>query len=224
MAAGGGAGAALSQQCFLLSVTGQIESAQFAGLDDLYCRYSFHTGPDWEIITGLDEGISQVSTRSQDARQLLVWNLPVEVSFKSTNPYGWPQLIVSCYGPDLFGNDVIRGYGVCHLPVSSGAHRVTMPVFVPESTSQLQKLASWFSGRRPELADPATLATGDGREVMRVRSQGYVTCSFQILTKDVQRLGYDNRSRAVSGTTTDLTSGARLGSLQTAGRGDGLPG
>ena len=50
-AGGGGSGTALSQQCFLLSVTGQIESAQFAGLDDLYCRYSFHTGPDWEIVT-----------------------------------------------------------------------------------------------------------------------------------------------------------------------------
>ena len=53
-AGGGGSGTALSQQCFLLSVTGQIESAQFAGLDDLYCRYSFHTGPDWEIVTVSD--------------------------------------------------------------------------------------------------------------------------------------------------------------------------
>ncbi|XP_037093635.1 B9 domain-containing protein 1-like, partial [Pollicipes pollicipes] len=139
---------------------------------------------------GLDEGISQISKRSQDERQLLVWNLPVEVSFKSTNPHGWPQLIVSCYGPDLFGNDVIRGYGVCHVPVCSGSHRVRMAVFVPESTSQLQKLASWFTGRRPELADPVTLALGEGREVMRVRSQGVVTCRLQVLTKDLRRLGY----------------------------------
>lgn len=31
-----------------------------------------------------------------------------------------PQLIVSVYGLDTFGNDVVRGYGVCHLPVMTG--------------------------------------------------------------------------------------------------------
>lgn len=31
-----------------------------------------------------------------------------------------PQLIVSVYGLDTFGNDVVRGYGVCHLPVING--------------------------------------------------------------------------------------------------------
>ena len=35
--------------------------------------------------------------------------------------------------------------------------------------------------------------------VMRVRSQGYVTCSFQVVTKDLQRLGYDNGRRAPAG-------------------------
>ncbi|XP_037093921.1 B9 domain-containing protein 1-like, partial [Pollicipes pollicipes] len=181
---------AANEPGFMVSVTGQIESASLADFDDVYCRYSFHHGPDWEMVAGLDEGISQISKRSQDERQLLVWNLPVEVSFKSTNPHGWPQLIVSCYGPDLFGNDVIRGYGVCHVPVCSGSHRVRMAVFVPESTLQLQKLASWFTGRRPELADPVTLALGEGREVMRVRSQGVLTCRLQVLTKDLRRLGY----------------------------------
>ncbi|XP_043207708.1 B9 domain-containing protein 1-like isoform X2 [Amphibalanus amphitrite] len=215
-AAAAAAGGVPSQQCFLLSVTGQVESARLAGADQLYCRYQLHGGPDWDIVTGLEEGISQVSRPSQDARQLLVWNLPVEVSYKATNPYGWPQLIVSCYGPDLFGNDVIRGYGVSHLPTAAGAHRVTLPLFVPESTSQLQKLVSWFTGRRPELADASSLATGDGRDVMRVRSQGYVTCSFQVVTKDLQRLGYDNGRRA--------PAGAAGGDLQPAGGGDGRPG
>ena len=37
-------------------------------------------------------------------------------------------------------------------------------VYVPESSSALQRFAAWLTGRRPELIDPAILATGGGRE------------------------------------------------------------
>jgi hypothetical protein len=36
-----------------------------------------------------------------------------------------PQLVVSVYGLDTFGNDVVRGYGLCHLPISAGVHKKT---------------------------------------------------------------------------------------------------
>jgi hypothetical protein len=39
-------------------------------------------------IQGLEEGISQIASKSQDVRQALVWNFPIDVTFKSTNPYG----------------------------------------------------------------------------------------------------------------------------------------
>eukprot|EP01133_Synstelium_polycarpum_P027911 gene27911-33763_t len=31
-----------------------------------------------------------------------------------------PQIVFSCYGPDSFGNDVIRGYGATYLPSTPG--------------------------------------------------------------------------------------------------------
>ena len=31
-----------------------------------------------------------------------------------------PQLVVSVYGYDAFGKDVIRGYGVTHVPIAPG--------------------------------------------------------------------------------------------------------
>lgn len=39
-------------------------------------------------VQGLEEGISQIASKSQDVRQALVWNFPIDVTFKSTNPYG----------------------------------------------------------------------------------------------------------------------------------------
>nr|KAF6274153.1 B9 domain containing 1 [Myotis myotis] len=102
-----------------------------------------------------------------------------------------PQIVLSVYGPDVFGNDVVRGYGAVHVPFSPGRHKRTIPMFVPESTSKLQKLTSWFMGRRPEYTDPKVVAQGEGREVTRVRSQGFVTLLFNVVTKDVRKLGYD---------------------------------
>jgi B9 domain-containing protein 1 len=37
-------------------------------------------------------------------------------------------------------------------------------MFVPESSSTLQKLTSWFLGRRPEYIDPRVVSQGEGRE------------------------------------------------------------
>lgn len=85
-------------------------------------------------------------------------------SFNTLLNFKGPQLIISCYGLDTFGNDVVRGYGVCHLPVSAGQHFKTIPMFVPESTSLLQKMTAWLTGRRPEYVDPRVLAQGEGRE------------------------------------------------------------
>ena len=31
-----------------------------------------------------------------------------------------PQLVLHAYGIDIFGNDVVRGYGVCHIPMVPG--------------------------------------------------------------------------------------------------------
>ena len=98
--------------------------------------------------------------------------------------------MVSCYGQDVFGNDVIRGYGVVHMPMSPGRHTLRIPLFVPESTSKMQKFFAWIQGRRPEYIDPRVIAHGEGREVTRVKSQGFMNLAFNIITKDMRKLGY----------------------------------
>ncbi|KAJ7305999.1 hypothetical protein JRQ81_010365 [Phrynocephalus forsythii] len=193
---------------FLLMVNGQIESAQFPEFNDLYCKYCFVYGYDWAPTSGLEEGISQITSKNRDSQQELVWNFPIDITFKSTNPFGWPQIVISVYGPDLFGNDVVRGYGAVHIPFTPGRHKRTIPMFVPESTSKLQKFTSWFTGRRPEFVDPRVVAQGEGREVTRVRSQGFVTLSFNVVTKDMKKLGYDTSPGNVSSPSlTSVTEG-----------------
>ncbi|XP_072452953.1 B9 domain-containing protein 1 isoform X2 [Notamacropus eugenii] len=172
---------------FLIMVNGQVESGQFPEFNDLYCKYCFVYGQDWVPTSGLEEGISQITSKSQDIHRTLVWNFPIDITFKSTNPYGWPQIVISVYGPDIFGNDVVRGYGAVHVP------------FVP---------GRWFMGRRPEYTDPKIVAQGEGREVTRVRSQGFVTLLLNVVTKDMKKLGYDTSTLDLhTSSVIDLSEG-----------------
>ncbi|KAI8854760.1 B9 domain-containing protein 1 [Chytridium lagenaria] len=152
---------------FSLIVDGQVESALFPGQDNIYCKVSFVYGSDWNVISGLEEGLTQIAKAPTSATfgeaayasgnysRACVWNFPLEISFKSTNPYGWPQLIVSVYGLDEFGRDVVRGYGSIRLPIISGKHTLYVHTFVPVATSPMNQFLSWMSGRLPEFIDSA---------------------------------------------------------------------
>ena len=107
---------------FLVSITGQVEEAWFPDHDDLYCRLFWVWGQDWAVTAGQEEGVTQVSRRSLDTAARIVWNFPLNISLKSTSPHGWPQLVLAVYGPDLLGNDVVRGYGAVHAPLTPGRH------------------------------------------------------------------------------------------------------
>ncbi|KAH0632049.1 hypothetical protein JD844_020079 [Phrynosoma platyrhinos] len=182
--------ASASPTVFLLMVNGQIESAQFPEFDDLYCKYCFVYGYDWAPTSGLEEGISQITSKNRDGHQDLVWNFPIEITFKSTNPFGWPQIVVSVYGPDLFGNDVVRGYGAVHIPFTPGRDQslAVAQEDHPYVRSGIDIQATKVYKVRKEARNVGTPFTD---LMTRVRSQGFVTLSFNVVTKDMKKLGYD---------------------------------
>ncbi|CAB3379236.1 Hypothetical predicted protein [Cloeon dipterum] len=186
---------ASSRQFFVVSISGSVEAAEFPEHDELYCRYFVEFGSDWQIISGVAEGMSQISKKSKchiDDRQLCVWNLPVELTLKSTNITGWPKIVVSVYGNDSFGNDVVRGYAWSFVPLESTSTTLSMPAFVPASSSKLQEMTAWFTGRRPEFLNPAIVVHGESRELLRTSSHGHVFVKVNTLIKDLSKCGYEN--------------------------------
>lgn len=98
---------------------------------------------------------------------------------------------MSVYGFDFFGNDVVRGYGATHIPPIAGMHRKRVPMFVPQSSSLVHQITSWFTGRKPEFIDPKVVAQSEGREVIRVSSNGYLNVVFNVVLKDFQKYGFN---------------------------------
>lgn len=64
--------------------------------------------------------MTQSATSLNAMNKKMVWNYPVDLTYRSLNPFGWPQLVVSVTGPDFFGRSVVRGYGSVHVPTSPG--------------------------------------------------------------------------------------------------------
>jgi B9 domain-containing protein 1 len=138
--------------CFYLQCVGQIESGDLGIHDFLYCKYSFQLGYDWSVTSGPDVGISQVSCKSPaDPTEKIVWNFPIDLTFESTNVFGWPRIAISVHGVDFFGNDVIRGYGSALLPMSNGNYQLEVDLYSPLATSYMSQLISWFVGNPPEV-------------------------------------------------------------------------
>lgn len=178
---------------FTLMACGQIESARFEGTENVYCRYQIQHGPDWEVIHGLEQGISQMASSRPVASDgaLVVWNFPIDVTLKSTNAYGWPQVVLTVYGDAALGQaDQIQGYGSVHLPITPGKHTLYVRTFRPITARWFDHFLSFFHGQRPEYKDARLVARSEGREVTRVQSYGVVKLVVNVTLQGMEPLGY----------------------------------
>ncbi|XP_053607945.1 B9 domain-containing protein 1-like [Plodia interpunctella] len=179
---------------FLVSFTGQIEYVLFpAGVFDnhLYIQYEVVWGPDWEPVAGLTTGTSQMASSGSDPERV-VFNMPIDIVFGSTNIFGWPQMIITVRAHNTISGDSLRGYAVVLMPPAPGLRVTTAPLVRPLAATMLGEWLSWLTGRCPELADPKMLASGKENYLLRTESYGSVTVNMSMISKDLRKLGYDN--------------------------------
>lgn len=180
---------------FSIYLVGSIEQGWFNDVNDVHVKYSVVAGPDWILSSGLDVGITQIARYRLDesGRRNFVWNQPINLSYRSYNFFGWPQIVVSVYRFDLFGNEQILGYGCTHLPVSNqnpSNIKQIIKIYSPQSSSYLKQILSWITGRKPELVDSKLFARGDCRSLLQMVAVGQLEISFDLTSKDVLSNNY----------------------------------
>ena len=180
------------EEGFLINVQGMIELGNFFDGDCINCKYDIEFGQDWEILNGAKSNQSQQACRTEGQENNFVWNMPFEVSLRSTNPSGWPQLVISCYCPDFFGREVLKAYGVCYFPTTNGSHERTLHMFSPKSSSGIINALGVFLGQKAEIINaPYVLSNGEGRELIRAESEGTVEVKFNIHITNMECFGYN---------------------------------
>lgn len=77
---------------FNIFITGQLETATFplgSETSEIFCRYECVTGPDWEFVSGSEQGITQLaSNKNGNFNEPVVFNMPIELTYRSTNSFG----------------------------------------------------------------------------------------------------------------------------------------
>ncbi len=180
------------EEGFMINVQGMIEIGEFFEGDVISCKYDIEFGRDWELLSGEKTNVSQQACKTEGKDNYFIWNMPFEVCLKSTNPSGWPQLVISCYSPDFFGREVLKAYGVCYFPTTKGSHERTLHMFSVKSSSGLIEAIGVFLGQKAEILNaPNVLATGEGREVIRAQSEGTVKVKFNINITNMDYFGYN---------------------------------
>ena len=138
-------------------------------------------------VQGVESGLSQQGEK-QPGDPTIVWNFPVDATFQTTEPFGWPQLSLQLQGPDFMGRDVSRGYGACYVPTQAGHHEMYVQMFAPMSSSTFQSIQSTMMGTPPEFNNPKFATTGEARSVTRVRSLGTVKVVMDVVLVNVKAL------------------------------------
>ena len=174
----------------LLTIQGTIQTCYTNRTDDLYCKYGFSYRGNWAPLQGHRAGITQTSHKNGE--EPAIFNSPFCASFKSSDPFGWPQIIITIYGNNVFGNDMVVGYGCTHIPTQTGKYTIQIPLFVPESPSFAAKIVQFFSGLTPEFIDPFQAASGERRGDLRTNSNGYVSLEVNVLINDMEHLQFQN--------------------------------
>ncbi|KAL3780813.1 hypothetical protein ACHAWO_004459 [Cyclotella atomus] len=193
-----------STSSFFVMVTGTIESVTSLASNELYCRYTFAYGPDWEVVHGVSMGLSQIGRcgivksrdASEDGSNTIVWNFPIEISFQSTNPFGWPRLALSIYGFDFLGRDVLVGYASLLVPINPGRHTKHLKTFKPVSGGRCQQILNWIMGTNPEYYDSKMVTRSEGRGVTKMISDdgSVVKVNLTVTRKDFNSFGYSSQS------------------------------
>jgi B9 domain-containing protein 1 len=183
----------ISEHTFHVSICGQIEAATFPlGIsgNSLFCRYDIVTGPDWELMSGLASGITQCGHTGRQ-RDQITFNMPMEATYKSTNPFGWPQVVFSLYGTNFWGLEKVRGYARLTVPLCGGVQTYTAPVILPKSVYILSAMLDWVLDRSPELRDPKVLADGGKFKGLKTESYGELTVRLQTVSRGCRELGME---------------------------------
>jgi len=121
----------------------------------------------------------------------MIWNFPIDASFRSTTPHGWPQIVLICSGLDFFGRENNYAYGTIHIPTTIGRHERYIKMFSPTTNSWWSMFTSWLSGTYREFINgPKTLSECNEKEIIRVNATGTVKIVFQVTLINLEKFGF----------------------------------
>lgn len=212
---------------FQMMVHGVVNGAECLETTQLFVRTHLFFGADWSFMKPTNDGsasfcdsdvmyptynnnaeiITQLSDRAFSAVPYFAFSAPFEFALQSTNPYGWPQMVVTLHSminkPDKSASmydggaqgvgEAVVGYGRCFIPMESGYHTKKVKIMQLHHSTRKDRFIGALIQEKPVLRDLSYLCRGDDRVVLAARPlSSYVDLSFTVVLNGLEACGFNS--------------------------------
>ena len=151
----------------------------------LQMRWSLERSDDWQLLEGAGEGTSQIHM-SKGADPLCTFDHPLDVRLHcdALAKAAAPRIKVEVYQLDELDRLDIAGYGMVHLPLSTGTHSLEIHCWRPAG-SWYENLSAKFIGGYPRLVRPQLVVSAAERFGMATETTGTIYCTLNVFVVDL---------------------------------------
>ncbi|XP_012276917.1 B9 domain-containing protein 2 [Orussus abietinus] len=169
-----------------LHIIGQISSAKYFQQPRLLCKWSFHTGSNWRVVSGITEG--QTQECCDFYTNVPVWDHPIDIHYTTQTLQGSPKVLLQIFCRDNHSRVLFIAYGVCSVPLSPGFHSLECHTWKPIGDWK-DRLKDKFLGVTLQLKSPSVLCNTQDRFELLTESMGSVNINLHILAKNFDKFG-----------------------------------
>ncbi|XP_068620769.1 B9 domain-containing protein 2 [Battus philenor] len=155
----------------------------------LFCRYSFQSGPNWNLVSGCSEG--QTISGKPNYNNYIFWSHPLDVHYVTKGISGWPKINfqVSCL--DSIGRSWVVGYGSFGLPTSPGNHVIKVPSWVPAASTVTDRIRQYFLGGSHQIIHNDVVGFGVDRYKLNTQSKENVDLNINVILRNFHQFGVE---------------------------------
>ncbi|KAF4529859.1 hypothetical protein B566_EDAN017680 [Ephemera danica] len=170
-------------------IIGQLIGAQGFPNLNLFCKWEIKCGGGWKVVSGLQEGQTQVDHPSFE--EFAYWCHPIDIHFATKGIQGWPKVHLEVYQEDSYNRSELVGYGCCHIPSSAGTHQVTCATWRPLGSTR-DRLRQYFVGGGPQLTNPDLVSSTRDRFRLTTETMGTVHLELTVILRNFTQHGIES--------------------------------
>ncbi|XP_071051983.1 B9 domain-containing protein 2-like isoform X2 [Onthophagus taurus] len=152
-------------------IVGEISHAKEFPKQELFCRWKLHCGNNWKVISGKQEGQTQVISSEFDDKC-------------------WPKIYVQVYHLDWLNRSHLYGYGFVCIPTSPGSHVLNCYTWRPLGSIR-ERFIQYFLGGGPQLKYPDLILSSNDRYKLNTEAMGVVSFEVNIVLRNFNKFGVE---------------------------------
>lgn len=165
-------------------IMGRIISGNGFDAKELFIRYKFVYGTNFNLINGIESGESYQSRAFTDEEGIAVYfDQPLSLNLSCRSISGWPKLNVEVWSIDDEGKTSLGGYGTCYIPVKSGYSKMAICCWRPTQSLGLN-LGEELLHNIPEFYDKTVVDSTLPKFGVTTVSTGQILIELEIIFKD----------------------------------------